>query len=225
EGGFPKELADKIAVKSSQQGYPRSRLPAFTDEEKAFVRGTSDFFGLNHYTGHLVSATTHKPIFPTPSLWDDMDVGIYKNASWSKSAASWLAMAPNSLYNVMIHLKARFNNPEIYVTENGWCTQPRSGLIDDGRIRYFRAALENVLDALNAGVNVKGYMAWSLMDNFEWLQGYTERYGLYQVNFSHPMRTRTPKKSAFVYKHIIKHRAVDYEYEPESMTMTIDEGH
>uniref|UniRef100_A0A2H1VWN4 Cytosolic beta-glucosidase n=1 Tax=Spodoptera frugiperda TaxID=7108 RepID=A0A2H1VWN4_SPOFR len=224
EGGFPKALADKIAVKSAQQGYPRSRLPAFTEEEKVFVRGSSDFFGLNHYTGYLVSATTHD-LVPKPSLWDDMGVRMYKNATWPKSAASWLAMAPNSLYNVMIHLKARYNNPVIYVTENGWSTRSQGGLIDDDRIRYYRAALENVLAALDAGVNLKGYMAWSLMDNFEWLQGYTERYGLYQVNYSDPMRTRTPRKSAFVYKHIIKHRAVDYEYEPETMVMTIDEGH
>lgn len=63
------------------------------------------------------------------------------------------------------------------------------------------------------------------MDNFEWLAGYTECFGLYQVDYKDPERTRTPRKSAFVYKHIIKTRMVDPDYVPETTVMTIDEGH
>nr|XP_021191415.2 myrosinase 1 isoform X1 [Helicoverpa armigera] len=225
EGGFPAELAQKIGDKSAKQGYRRSRLPEFTEEEKVFVRGASDSFGVNHYTTYLVSATQHKWVNPVPSLLDDMDVGSYMLDTWPKSASFWLRMAPNSLYNSLTHLKAKYNSPVFYVTENGWSTYPDAGLVDDDRITYYRAALDNVLDAMEDGVNVKGYMAWSLMDNYEWMQGYTERFGLYHVDFSDPMRTRTPRKSAFVYKHIVKHRYVDSEYQPESMTMTIDTGH
>ncbi|KAJ8709807.1 hypothetical protein PYW08_009811 [Mythimna loreyi] len=225
EGGFPKELAQKIAEKSAQQGYRQSRLPEFTEEEKDFVRGASDFFGVNHYTAFLMTPMKYKGIFPVPSILDDMNVMWNWPAEWSQSASFWLKMAPNSLYNALTHLKAKYNNPVFYITENGWSTTPDSGLVDDARVTYYRAALENVLDLLEAGVNLKGYMAWSLMDNFEWMRGYTERFGLYEVDFSDPARTRTPKKSAFVYKHIIKNRYVDYKYEPESLTMTIDEGH
>ncbi|XP_013174587.1 PREDICTED: cytosolic beta-glucosidase-like [Papilio xuthus] len=125
---------------------------------------------------------------------------------------------------MLLLIKEKYNNPVMYITENGWSTRLEQGLEDDDRVRYYRAALENVLDALDAGVNLKGYMAWSLMDNFEWMQGYTERFGLYEVDFEDPARTRTPRKSAFIYKEVLRTRVVDHDYEPPSMIMTIDEG-
>ncbi|CAG4967222.1 unnamed protein product [Parnassius apollo] len=225
DGGFPKELSEIVAQKSIEQGYPRSRMPEFTDEEKAFVKGAADFFGVNHYTTVLISATENLNEHVVPSLSDDVGTGNYVPDDWPKSASSWLYQAPNSIHNALTHLKNKYNNPVIYITENGWSTSPDAGLVDDDRIRYYRAALESVLDALDAGVNLRGYMAWSLMDNFEWMEGYTERFGLYQVDFEDPARTRTPRKSAFVYKQIVKTRVIDHEYEPSSMTMTIDEGH
>lgn len=72
-----------------------------------------------------------------------------------------------------MHLKNKYNDPIFYITENGWSTTPSDSLFDEGRVKYYRAALESVLNAIDAGVRIKGYMAWSLMDNFEWLLGYT----------------------------------------------------
>ncbi|CAK1594684.1 unnamed protein product [Parnassius mnemosyne] len=225
EGGFPKELSEKVAQKSIEQGYPRSRMPEFTDDEKAFVKGSADFFGVNHYSSILISATETSKERPVPSLYDDAgSFQSYVPDDWPTAASSWLNQAPDSILNALTHLKNKYNSPVIYITENGWSTSPDAGLVDDDRIRYYRAALESALDALNAGVNLKGYMAWSLMDNFEWMEGFTERFGLYHVDFEDPARTRTPRKSAFVYKQIIKTRVIDHEYEPSSMTMTIDEG-
>lgn len=97
EGGFPKELAERIAEKSAEQGYARSRLPEFTEEEKAFVRGSSDFFGVNHYTARLVSA--EKSVNPVPSLQDDMDNTPYLDEDWPKSASGWLAVGVFELYS------------------------------------------------------------------------------------------------------------------------------
>lgn len=82
-------------------------------------------------------------------------------------------MSPKSLYNVLMYLKQKYNNPIFYITENGWSTTPERGLIDDERVAYYRTALEDVLDAIDEGVNVKIYMAWSLIDNFEWSSGYS----------------------------------------------------
>ncbi|XP_047036059.1 myrosinase 1-like [Helicoverpa zea] len=224
EGGFPSELSERIAEKSAQQGFPWSRLPEFTEEEKALAKGASDFFGVNHYTAYLVSASEHKS-YPVPSMLDDVGAGSYVPDDWPKSASSWLTLAPDSIHKALIHLNIIYNKPVFYITENGWSTDESRDLIDDDRITYYRASMESLLNCLDSGINLKGYMAWSLMDNFEWMEGYIERFGLYQVDFSDPARTRTPRKSAFVYKHIVKHRYVDYEYQPESMTMTIDTGH
>ncbi|CAH2059137.1 unnamed protein product, partial [Iphiclides podalirius] len=223
QGGFPKELSERVAQKSLEQGYPRSRMPEFTEEERAFVRGSADFFGVNHYTAKLVSADGGDYI--VPSLSDDVGATVSVPDDWPVSASSWLIQAPDSILNALTHLKEKYNSPAFYITENGWSSPPDSDLLDDDRIRYYRAALESALDAIDAGVNLKGYMAWSLMDNFEWNSGYTERFGLYQVDFEDPARSRTPRKSAFVYKQIVKSRVIDHEYEPDSMTMTIDEGH
>ncbi|CAG9569154.1 unnamed protein product [Danaus chrysippus] len=224
KGGFPKELAEVVAKKSAEQGYPRSRMPEFSDEEKNFVKGTADFFGVNHYTSGLVSASEYKASHPVPSMYDDIDVGSYTPPEWPTSASSWLYLAPNSIYNALTHLHKKYNGPVFYITENGWSSSPEADILDDDRIRYYRAALNSVLDTLEAGVDLRGYMAWSLMDNFEWMEGYTERFGLYRVNFSDPGRERTPRKSAFVYKQIIKSRVIDEEYEPDTLDMTIDEG-
>ncbi|KAI8423011.1 hypothetical protein MSG28_014099 [Choristoneura fumiferana] len=196
-------------------------MPEFSDEERAFVKGATDFFGVNHYTSYLISATDYKRENLVPGLLDDVDAGLFVPEDWPQSASAWLTQAPNSTYNALTHLKAKYNDPVIYITENGWSTH--RGLVDDDRIQYYRAALESALDALDAGVNLKGYMAWSLVDNFEWMEGYTELFGLYEVDFSDSARTRTPRKSAFVYKHIIKNRVIDHDYQPDSSTMTIDE--
>ncbi|CAB3258489.1 unnamed protein product [Arctia plantaginis] len=225
EGGYPTDIAKRISEKSAQQGFSKSRLPEFTEEEKAWVRGTSDFYGVNHYTAKLISATEHKELNDVPSYEDDLDIGTFVPEDWQKSGADWLMMAPKSLYNCLMDVHERYNAPVLYVTENGWADSLEVGLSDDLRVEYYRAALEDVLDAIDAGVNLKGYLAWSLIDNFEWMSGYSQRFGLYYVDYEDPARTRTAKKSAFVYKHIVKNRYIDYDYEPESMTMTIDEGH
>lgn len=78
---------------------------------------------------------------------------------------------PDSMYITLKLIKNRYGDIPIYITENGWSSY--GGIDDDNRVDYYRSALEGVLDALDDGINVKGYYAWSLMDNFEWLAGYT----------------------------------------------------
>ncbi|KAJ8709810.1 hypothetical protein PYW08_009814 [Mythimna loreyi] len=225
EGGFPKELKEALTEKSAQENYSCSPLPDFTEEEKDLIRGTADFFGVNHYTAFLVSAIKKESVLTLPNVMNILDNFMFADDEWPKAASSWLTLAPNSIFKALSLLRTLYGDPIFYITENGWSTYEGRDLFDDDRVQYYRASMESMLNCLDAGIKLKGYMAWSLMDNFEWMQGYTERFGLYEVDFSDPARTRTPKKSAFVYKHIIKNRYVDYEYEPENMTMTIDEGH
>lgn len=88
---------DIVAAKSAEQGYPRSRLQDFTEEEKAYVRGTYDFFGVNHYTSYLVSATEHKLEQAVPSMYDDIDVGWTVDEAWPVAASTWLTVRTGTL--------------------------------------------------------------------------------------------------------------------------------
>lgn len=103
DGGFPKELVERVAQKSKEQGFSASRLPEFTKEEKTFIRGTYDFFGVNHYTAMLVSANDHKSKHRVPSLLDDLDNGVYVPDEWLKSASSWLTVSPLIILGIISH--------------------------------------------------------------------------------------------------------------------------
>lgn len=80
------------------------------------------------------------------------------------------------------------------------------------RTQYHMDNLNGVLDAIEEGVNVRGYTAWSLMDSFEWPSGYTANFGLYQVDFNSTARTRTAKLSAKVYGRICKLNRINFDY-------------
>lgn len=83
----------------------------------------------------------------------------------------------------------------VLITENGW--SDRGEFEDNDRIEYLHDHLQQALDVvLNAESNLKGYTVWSIIDNFEWTSGYTEKFGLFAVNMTSPRRERIPKKSA-----------------------------
>lgn len=119
-------------------------------------------------------------------------------------------MRPRGLYYMLKWISRQYKNPMILVTENGYSEKP--GLNDVDRTRYYEDCLNAVLDAIEEGVDVRGYTAWSLMDSFEWSAGYTANFGLYHVDFNSPARTRTPKLSAEVYARICKSNKINFDY-------------
>lgn len=97
-GDFPPIMKSKIAAKSAEQGFFRSRLPEFTPEEVELVRGSSDFFGLNHYTTDIVYRNDSvKGFHPSPSYYDDIDIIKYQPDDWESAASTWLKVSFNSL--------------------------------------------------------------------------------------------------------------------------------
>ena len=79
--------------------------------------------------------------------------------------------APWGFHKLLTQIREDYDNPPIIITENGFATY--GGLDDDHRVKYYRDYLEALLDAIDEGSNIIGYTAWSLLDNFEWMYGYT----------------------------------------------------
>ncbi|XP_061723363.1 myrosinase 1-like isoform X1 [Cydia pomonella] len=287
DGDYPQELKHNVAYKSAEQGFARSRLPELSTKEVAYIRGSSDFFGVNSYTTKMAYRDASLDgMYASPSYMDDMGVALVKDQSWTQAQSSWLQVLPCSqqlaghpdderaraspchprgpcsitrrtpslgsgrrltlrthtlgknyvallkadsefasnqahkmvpwgFYKLLIDIKNQYDNPTVVITENGWSTG--RGLLDDTRIQYHRSYLNMLLDAIDEGCDIQGYTAWSLMDNFEWKHGYKEKFGLYEVDFQSNDRTRTPRKSAFIYKEIIKARSLDPNYEPDKL--------
>ncbi|XP_067660669.1 lactase-like protein isoform X2 [Haliotis asinina] len=197
-GDYPEELKERISSRSEPG---KSRLPTFTEEEKAYLKGSSDFFGLNYYTTRLVAS---KPMEDTPGYLGDKSYEGQTDPSWPRAVSNWLYSVPWGLRKLLGTIKNDFGDPDIYITENGFTTQP-GVLHDPDRIQYLREHLTELSKAINEDkCRVRGYYLWSLIDNFEWHQGYKERFGIYSIDFSDPARPRTPKDSVAFYRQVVQ---------------------
>jgi len=207
EGDYPAVFKQKIAQRSAQQGFTSSRLPAFTPEELQYIKGSYDYLGLNHYTSSVAKANDGGQ-YPSPSFWEDLGIIEYQPGDWPSSPASdWLKVVPWGFTKLLVWLKDEYNNPEIIIFENGY--SDLGGTNDADRVNYYKLYLNAMMDAMDQGVTVTAYTAWSLMDNFEWRSGYTEKFGLFAVDFNNPSRPRTAKDSAKYYNAIITSNAVE----------------
>lgn len=202
DGGYPQVMVDEIDKKSKIEGQPWSRLPVMTDEMKKSLIGSADFLALNYYTSRLItpsSETSNEPSF-------DGDVGVdyFVDGSWTKGKSDWLYNVPKGLYDLLNWINVKYDNPDVLITENGFSDD--GGLNDTTRVEYLKGHLAHVSKAIDDGCNIKGFTVWSIIDNFEWTSGYTERFGVYAVNFDSSRKERTPKNSAQFMKLLIAER-------------------
>ncbi|KAJ8709566.1 hypothetical protein PYW08_009570 [Mythimna loreyi] len=219
-GNFPSAVQKNVAMKSAEQGFPRSRLPALSPKEVALLKGSADFLGINAFTTKLAYRDASlEGMYPVPSFMDDMGAVLVKDPSWPQSQSSWLQEVPWGFFKLLMEIKVQYDNPPMYITENGWSNA--GGLLDEDRIHYMRTYLNGLLDAVFEGCDIRGYSMWSLIDTFEWRNGYSEKFGLFQVDFSHPDKTRTPRKSAFIYKEMIRSKILDPDFEPEMFIVEV----
>ena len=124
-------------------------------------------------------------------------------------ASDWLRIGPEALYWAPRHAAKLWDVKDIYITENGTSAadQPAAdGMVYDlDRIMYLRSYLPQLQRATAEGVPVRGYFLWSLLDNFEWVDGYSKRFGVVHVDFA--TQKRTPKLSASFYREVIARNA------------------
>jgi len=188
-GRYPKELAEIFG-----EGWP-----AWPADDLAFIRQPIDFVGVNYYTRRVTR-------FDAPS-WPVRAAAVrQEQATYSETGGE---VFPQGLVDTLVWVKERYGNPPVYVTENGAAfydppTVEGDHLADPLRVGYFRKHLDALRAARAAGVDLRGYFAWSLLDNFEWSLGYSKRFGIVHVDFA--SQKRTPKDSARFYARVIESR-------------------
>jgi beta-glucosidase len=172
------------------RGYPAASSDSFGSAnphiepgDMEAIAAKTDFLGVNYYFPETIAnAPSHGPL-DAKVLPPKPDV--------EKTAMGW-EVAPEGLSNLLVRIQNDYRPGPIYVTENGSAYEDAvsaDGRVDDpGRRRYLQRHLGAMKDAIEAGVPVKGYFAWSLVDNFEWAEGYQRRFGLVHIDYDTQQR-------------------------------------
>jgi beta-glucosidase len=159
--------------------------PVVQDGDLESIRQPLDFLGINYYTRNV--SGTGMPLDPVPPAREVTAMG------WE--------VFPGGLTELLGRLDADYRLPPIYIMENGAAYQDNlldGRVADIDRIRYLRTHVAALADALDNHVNVRGYFVWSLLDNFEWADGYSKRFGIVYVDYA--TQQRIPKDSALWYR-------------------------
>ncbi len=164
-----------------------------------------DFLGVNNYTREFAYHAWYIPLLHTWMTGGDIAETEYQENGRHYTSMGW-EVFPQSIYEVLTRLKNEYGNPMVYVTENGAAFDDRPpvhGRVHDvKRIQYLEAYMNMVDRAVRDGADVRGYFAWSLLDNFEWSVGFTKRFGIVHVDYE--TLKRTIKDSGYWYRDVIR---------------------
>jgi beta-glucosidase len=171
--------------------------PEFPENDFALIQQPIDFLGVNYYTRNV---TCDDPAaLPVRAGRVRQEGKLHTTLDWE--------VYPAALTAVLVWIRDRYGSLPLYITENGAAfldTDPLDvDLVQDPlRVAYFRDHLLAVHEAIRLGVDLRGYFAWSLFDNFEWTAGFAKTFGLYRVDPT--SQRRTPKASAHFYAEVIR---------------------
>ncbi|KVH98455.1 Glycoside hydrolase, catalytic domain-containing protein [Cynara cardunculus var. scolymus] len=204
-GEYPEEMREYLGTK----------LPSFSIEEKNFLKNSTDFIGINHYTTIYTKDCTNSGCSPTANRAikgflemveerDGVPIG-------EPTKVKGFSVVPRGMGEIVNYIKIRYNNTPMFITENGYSTPDVDAkgikeLVNDvKRVKFHTAYLASLAESIIGGADVRGYFIWSLMDNFEWLQGYDVKFGLYYID--RRTLTRLPKLSAKWYENFLKNKS------------------
>ena len=185
-GRYPERLAEIFG----------EAWPAWGADDLASISRPIDFVGINYYTRSVTRFDAAK--WPVLAAAVRQRQATYTETGWE--------VFPQGLVDTLVAVKDRYGNPRVYVTENGAAffdppVASNGRVVDPLRVDYLQRHIVAVHEAIAKGVNVQGYFAWSLLDNFEWSLGYSKRFGIVHVNFE--TQQRTLKDSARHYARIV----------------------
>jgi len=172
-----------------------ANAPQFEPADFALISAPTDFLGLNVYAGSFVRATPH-------AAYEEVALPVH----YPRADSKWLNIMPQVIYWITRFAHENYGPKAIYITENGcgYDEEPvvNGEVFDLHRRDFLRGYLRELLRAIQDGVPIKGYFVWSFMDNYEWEDGYTRRFGIVHVDFK--TQARTPKLSARYYAEVIR---------------------
>jgi beta-glucosidase len=164
------------------------------------LMGSQDYIGINYYGRYYVESDIFDPTNPQIHFNDPAD------ATEMLSDLHW-AIYPHGFYTVLTETHRRYGLP-IFVLENGMADGQMN---DDRRQRFLVTHLREIWNAINyGGADIRGHMHWSFIDNFEWAEGFTARFGLVNIDYENNFK-RTPRASAEIYTEIIKNQGISQE--------------
>jgi beta-glucosidase len=164
-----------------------------------------DFLGVNYYFRHTVADGRRESDLATAMRFSDLDAATVLPPEVETTAMGWPVEA-DGLTELLIHLHEEYTQIPIYITENGRAVHdyvdPEGGVDDEERIAFLDSHFRAAHEAMQRGVDLRGYFVWSLLDNFEWAEGYSKRFGIVFVDYG--TQRRIPKMSARWYKGVIE---------------------
>ncbi|PKI34998.1 hypothetical protein CRG98_044611 [Punica granatum] len=201
-GDYPKSMRNLVGT----------RLPNFTIAESKMLRGSYDYLGVNYYTARYVDESTS---YSTTNLSYTTDGRC--NLTTERDGITigkptpvvWIYMYPKGIRDLMHYVKNKYNPSVIYILENGVgdannvTLSLKDALRDTLRMKYHKLHLFYLSKAIEEGVNVKGYLTWSFLDNFSWALGYTVRYGVIFIDYKNGLK-RYPKDSSLWFKQFLR---------------------
>jgi beta-glucosidase len=187
QGRYPEEMSEIFG----------EAWPEWSEEDMQLIAEPIDFLGINYYTRKV--ERFHPDILPLKTKHVPQLNHTYTETHWE--------VFPEALTQVLLWVTERYGKLPIYITENGAAfydpPSPINGRIDDPlRVEYYRQHLRAAHDAMRQGVDLRGYYAWSLLDNYEWSLGFSKRFGLVHVDYE--TQRRTIKASGRYYSEIIR---------------------
>jgi beta-glucosidase len=174
KGQYPADVVERLAP----------YLPERFEDDMGVLSAPLDWAGINYYSRSLLTTDPDNPVFPVKSV----------DGALEKTEMGW-EIYPQGLTDLLVRVSRDYTDLPLYVTENGMAEV--EGDDDPRRVKYYEDHLRAVLAAREAGADVRGYFAWSLLDNYEWAEGYAKRFGLVHVDYATQARTAKSSYRAF----------------------------
>jgi len=171
--------------------------PPLQEGDFATISTPIDFLGVNNYSRNLVRGAATQPLADRCELVSPVPGASYTDSAWE--------IYPNGLRDLLVYIHQKYAPAKLYVTENGAAFQDSwnggGSVSDPRRVDFLRQYIQGVSEAVAQGVPLQGYFVWSLVDNFEWAEGYAKRFGIVYVDY--PTQRRVIKESGYWYASLL----------------------